>query len=86
MNFTQVDETLGFSQLLSQLTGSSDGMTDLSTKFKENMPGASLLLAAGSTALIGYAVWEQLKFRMYRAGKKEAVPGKAHQWSQSMVY
>ncbi|GAX72950.1 hypothetical protein CEUSTIGMA_g405.t1 [Chlamydomonas eustigma] len=75
MNFTQIDETLGVSQLLNQITGSPDGMSDLSARIKENIPGASLMLAAGSTVLIGYAVWEQIKFRMYRAGKKEAVPG-----------
>jgi hypothetical protein len=33
------------------------------------MPGAATLLAAGTTAAIGYCVWEQIKFRMYRAGK-----------------
>ncbi|KAG1671059.1 hypothetical protein FOA52_000730 [Chlamydomonas sp. UWO 241] len=33
------------------------------------LPGAATLLAAGSTAAIGYCMWEQIKFRMYRAGK-----------------
>ena len=28
-----------------------------------------MLLAAGTTAAAGYAVWEQIKFRMYKAGK-----------------
>ena len=68
MNFTQIDESLGISSLLTQM-GASAGEEG----FK--MPSATLIAAAGSSALIGYALWEQVKFRMYRAGKKELVAG-----------
>lgn len=68
MNFTQIDESLGISSLLTQM-GAAAGEEG----FK--MPSATLIAAAGSSALIGYALWEQVKFRMYRAGKKELVAG-----------
>jgi hypothetical protein len=78
MNFTQIDATLGFSQLLSQLTGGApaDPMEPLSfAKLRDGMPSAGMMFAAGSTALAGYALWEQIKFRMYRAGKKGMLAG-----------
>ena len=78
MNFSQFDASFGVSQLLSQLTGSPDGIETLSAmsaKLRDNMPSASMLVAAGSTAAVGYALWEQIRFRMYRAGKQGSIAG-----------
>lgn len=69
MNFTQIDASLGISSLLSQMGAGEEG------GFKLSMPSATLVVAAGSSALLGYALWEQVKFRMYRAGKKEMLAG-----------
>jgi hypothetical protein len=71
MNATVVD---GVSAMFSSLTGSSEGLS---------MPSATTLLAAGSTAAIGYALWEQVKFRMYRAGKKEMLAGRQYAEEQA---
>jgi len=49
--------------LFSGLGGGADGADGFS------MPSASTMVAAGSTAAIGYVLWEQLKFRLYKAGK-----------------
>ncbi len=74
MNFTQIDATLGFSQLLSQL-GMSSTSDDKGAAPAFAMPSATTRAAAGTSALLGYAVWEQIKFRMYRSGKKEMLAG-----------
>ena len=69
MNFSHFDASLGVSGCLSQLTGSPDGVEELTARIRSSIPSASMLLAAGTTAAAGYAVWEQIKFRMYKAGK-----------------
>lgn len=73
MNITQLDETLGISQLLSQLT--SPEAADASSKLWGSLLHPTTLVAAGTSAIFGYAVWEQIKFRMYRAGKKQMLAG-----------
>jgi hypothetical protein len=35
----------------------------------------SFLTGAAFTALCGIALWEQIKFRMYRSGKKQLIAG-----------
>lgn len=54
--------SMNATDILSGLGGADGGQSSA-------MPGAATLLAAGSTAVVGYALWEQIKFRMYRAGK-----------------
>jgi hypothetical protein len=69
MNFTQFDSSLSVSGFLAQLTGSPNGAEDLTARIISSIPSASVLMAAGTTAAVGYALWEQIKFRMYKAGK-----------------
>lgn len=84
MNFSHFDASMGVSQLLSQLTGSSEGAEAFQAKIRDNLPSASMLLAAGSTAVLGYAVWEQIKFRMYRAGKQGPLAGEEGAWGRNL--
>ncbi len=63
------DASLSASQMLSEAaTGSSPS--------RFSMPGPALWVAAGTTAAIGYALYEQIRFRMARQGKQGTVlPG-----------
>ena len=65
MNFTESADGAGVS--VSAAAPSFQGF---------GLPGATVLLMAGGTTLVvGYALWEQLKFRMYKQGKQKALPG-----------
>lgn len=66
MNFTTFDQTFGVSQLMSNLN-------DPETTLK--MPSSGTILACGTAAMVGYALWEQVKFRLYTRGKEEHLPG-----------
>mmetsp|Transcript_22957 Transcript_22957/g.50366 ORF Transcript_22957/g.50366 Transcript_22957/m.50366 type:complete len:531 (+) Transcript_22957:194-1786(+) len=74
MNFTSIDAAMGVSQLFTQLS-TPEGIEELNARIRDNVPSTATLLTWGSAAMVGYAVWEQIKFRMYRAGKKEQLPG-----------
>lgn len=68
MNFTAIDETLGVSQMLQNF--SSEGISQINEKLKENTPTASTMMAIGSAAVLGYAAWEQLRFMLWKKRKE----------------
>lgn len=69
MNITQADDVPGTS-------GAVDATDFARIVFNGlGMPSAAMLLAVGTSAVAGYALWEQLRFRMYRRGKKHTLPG-----------
>lgn len=66
MNFTTFDQTFGVASLFSTI-----GDPESPIKF----PSSGTVLACGTAALVGYALWEQVKFRLYSRAKNGNVPG-----------
>lgn len=70
MNFTDVEQALVVTEVLSGLGCSAGNLRDCIPA-----PSTSLIVATGGALAIGYAMWEQSKFWMYRQTKKGPMPG-----------
>lgn len=66
MNVTEVIASISGDSLAAILNG----------PVADSLPGAGLVCALGSAAVLGYAVFEQLKFQVYKRGTdKRSLPG-----------
>ena len=71
MNSTDAFEQV--SELLSEL-GMQESAITINAGTRSSSTAA--LVAAGSAAaVLGYITWEQIKFRLWRAGKNQMLPG-----------